>query len=1085
MNWTGKLAKIFVENGRLSLLIIITLFIWGAVSFYAIPKQYNPKITAPSFQIIVDYPGASRSEVLEQVTKPLEHILTDIPGVDDVYSVSERGGRSVVNVNFHVGEDFDSAIIMVDDRIQRNFNLAPLGIDPPNVRSIDPDDVPVMTIALTSQKLTPVELRKFAFKLRDRLSILDGTSNIEVVGGRKRELAVIIDPFRLAEAKIGLPAIEKALERGNIFLPSGMIKGDSIFTPLEATSVFQKKSDLENTVVVTGDYGQVRLKELSRIEERVEEIDSYVRHIKKENNAVMEHDNGVLISIAKLKGTNITEVTERVRDELSVLRNNFIPPAVHAEVIVDEGMTASREINTLVANLFTAVFIVVVVLLLFLDTRAALIVAISIPLTLATVFGVGFLTGQNINRITLFALILSLGLLVDNATVVIENIVRRMKTKRKTERIDTVISAVNEVGPGLFMSTVTTVIAFIPMAFVRGMMGPYMGPIPFFVPVALIIALLLSLTLNPWMASVTLKTEQDKKPDLLPAGIWKKVERFKKAGTAVYEFYQRFLRGLLSNRRQRRRAMAVIAILLVLSLMLPALTLVQFRMLPKADREQFFLYLDLPEGTPLEQTYEVTRAFEKRLLGEKDIVMVQSYIGRPPILDFNGLFRGVASRQKSSQAVIRVGLSDPDHRVVKSEVLVMMLRPKLEQTAASIKSVSSIKLKLVEDPPGPPVRSTFLVRVQGYDVDLIRKTAQDLLPSLRAIKGVVDTDISIQVETERLLAIVNHERASISRVSPAQIVKTLNTFYSGRIAGVYHNPENIEQEYITIRMDREYRKDPSLLKRLYICNDLGIRVPMKDLITISPRETVMPLYRENRLYTEYLFGDMSGRSVTYAAIDFLKHLWSYSLPEGNGGKIGASLSGASYRTPDGREITVSLGGEWEITLEVFRDLGIAMGIAVFFIYFVLVGQFKSFRLPLIVMSTIPLGLIGVMPGFMVLGFTSGMYFSATSMIGMIALAGIAVNNSIIFLGYLNSLKHKGIELEDALLDAGKTRFRPIMLTTITTMLGSLTIVKDPVWAGLAWAIILGLGVSSVLSMIVFPIIYYSVMRNDWETGTQR
>ncbi len=1082
MNWTGKLARVFVENGRLSLLIIITLFIWGAVSFYAIPKQYNPKITAPSFQIMVDYPGASRSEVLEQVTKPLEHILADIPGVDDIFSVSERGGRSVVNVNFHVGENFDSAIIMVDDRIQRNFNLAPLGIAPPQVRSIDPDDVPVMTIALTSEKLTPVELRKFAFKLRDRLSILDGTSNIEVVGGRKRELAVIINPLRLAEIKVGLTAIEQALGRGNKFLPSGLIKGDSAYIPLESTSVIQKKSDLENTVVVTGDYGQLRLKELSRIEERVEEIDSYVRHIKRESGTVREHENSVLISIAKLKGTNITEVTERVRVELAVLRNNFIPPTVQADVIVDEGRTASREINTLVANLFTAVFIVVVVLLLALDARAALLVAISIPLTLASVFGVGFLTGQNINRITLFALILSLGLLVDNATVVIENIVRRMKTEKNPDRIDTVISAVNEVGPGLFMSTVTTVIAFIPMAFVRGMMGPYMGPIPFFVPTALILALVLSLTLNPWMASVTLKAEPDKKPLRLPEGIRKKVDRIKAAGSAVYEFYHRYLHGLLTDRRKRRRAMAVIGILLALSLLLPALTLVKFRMLPKADREQFFLYLDLPEGTPLDRTYEVTRFFEKRLLGEKDIVMTQSYIGRPPILDFNGLFRGVESRRKSSQATIRVGLTDPDHRDVKSAVLVRTLRPKLEQAAASIKTVSSIKLKLVEDPPGPPVRSTFLVRVQGYDVDLIRKTALDLLPSLRAVDGVVDTDISIQDETDTLLVSVNHERASISRVSPVQIVQTLNTFYTGQIAGLYHNPENIEQEYITIRMDRAQRKDPSLLNKLYICNDLGIRVPMKDLITISSRKTVMPLYRENRLSTEYLFGDMSGRSVTYAAIDFLRHLWSYRLPDGNGERTASSLSGASYRTPEGKEITVSLGGEWEITLEVFQDLGIAMGIAVFFIYFVLVGQFRSFRLPLIVMSTIPLGLIGVMPGFMVLGFTLGMYFNATSMIGIIALAGIAVNNSIILLEYLNSLKHKGMGLEDALLDAGKTRFRPIMLTTLTTMLGSLTIVSDPVWAGLAWAIILGLGVSSVLTMIVFPVIYYSVMGKDWDAG---
>ena len=568
---------------------------------FATPKQYNPKITAPSFQIQVDYPGASRSEVLEQVTKPLEHILADIPGVDDIYSVSMRGGSSIVNVNFHVGEDFDSAIIMVDDRIQRNFDLVPLGIAPPKVRSIDPDDVPVMTIALTSEKVDPVGLRKFAFKLRDRLSIVEGTSNIEVVGGRKRELAVILDPLRLAEIKVGLPSIEQALGRGNIFLPSGLIKGEKKFTPLEATSVVRRKSDLENTVVVTGDYGQLHLKDLSLVVERVEEIDSYVRHLKKKGTTVAESDNCVLISIAKLKGTNITTVTERVRSELSGLGNNFIPPTIHAEVIVDEGRTARREINTLVSNLLTAIFIVVIVLLLALDVRAALLVAISIPLTLASVFGVGFLTGQSINRITLFALILSLGLLVDNATVVIENIVRRMKTEKKKGRIDTVISAVNEVGPGLFMSTVTTVIAFIPMAFVTGMMGPYMGPIPFFVPAALILALVISLTLNPWMASVALKPGNKTRSIPLPSVIHHGVDRVKKIGSGIFESYHRYLHKLLVNRKARRRALSVIGLLIILSLLLPAVALVKFRMLPKADREQFFLYIDLPEGTPLER----------------------------------------------------------------------------------------------------------------------------------------------------------------------------------------------------------------------------------------------------------------------------------------------------------------------------------------------------------------------------------------------------------------------------------------------------------------------------------------------------
>ena len=1096
MNWTARLATIFVRNRRLSLLLTIALFVWGAGSYLATPKQYNPRIVAPSFQIFVEFPGASRTEVLEQVTRPMENVLADLPGVEDIYSVTESGGRVSVTVNFFVGEDLNAAKIALDDRMRSNLDLSPLGIRAPLIQSVDPDDVPALTLALTGapgdQRVDdPVELRRIAFRLRERLVKIPGASNIEVVGGRKRELAILIDPERLAKSGVGIGAIEDALRRANVFLPSGEIKGPTRTIAVEADARVRRAEDLENIVVVTGDFGQIRLKDVAGVREQVVEVDDYVRHLHAGDQFQNEHaDHIVLLSIAKSKDANISDVAQSVHETLDRLKSEWLPAGVQAQVIVDDGRTAREEISGLITNLVTAILIVVTILFLFLDVRAALLVAISIPLTLACVFGLAYVTGQNINRITLFALILSLGLLVDNATVVIENIVRLLKTTRdEKQKDDTIIASVGEVGPGLFMSTVTTVLAFLPMAFVTGMMGPYMGPIPFFVPAALIFSLGLSFTLNPYMASLLLRVGgvagSGDRYENLPA-IFQRALRFAaERGARLVDFYRGYLHSVLIDTRRRRLMLGVIGGLLLASFVLPGVGLVKFRMLPKADREQFYIYLDLPAGTPLAETLRVTQQLEKFLLGEREVRMIQSYVGQPPVLDFNGLFRGVSERRQKTQATLRVGLSRPDDRGVTSEELVLELRPRLVAFAHGLDARytdETLRIKIVEDPPGPPVLSTLLLRVQGNDLNLLEATARDLRSRVAGeIEEVVDTDVSTPEDTNTTTVRIDQTRASASRVSPAQIVDTLNAAYAGRILGVYHNEDNIEQDYIRLRLDPRFRVSSETLKGIVLYNDLGIAVPLASLAQVEETSTSKPLRRENRENTAYVYGDMGDRSITYAAIDILFLLADYQLPGVQAQRTSLSLFGADFRTADRGDVSISIGGEWELTLEVFRDLGIAMGVAVFLVYFVLVAQFNSFREPLIIMSTIPLSLIGVLPGFMVLGFIPGEYFTATSMIGVIALAGIAVNNSIILLEYLNSLKRTGLTIEAALVEAGTTRFLPILLTTITTILGSTTIVGDPVWSGLAFAIILGLGVSSVLTLVVFPALFFIIKGHEWET----
>ncbi|GAB4412237.1 MAG: efflux RND transporter permease subunit [Bacteriovoracaceae bacterium] len=1067
MNWTGHLAKYFIDNGKLTGILMLGLFVWGVISFSLTPKKYNPTIVAPAFKVTVQVPGASREEILEEVTKPLENVITDIAGVEDVYSMTTKGGMAIVYVNFYVGEDLNNAKISLNDRLQSDARLAPQGIIGPIVESLDPEDVPVVQIALTSDKLSLVDLRKLGFEIKDQLSSVEGTSRIFVVGGQKRELRVEIDPMKLNNYAVSIQQIESALKQNNIYLPSGMIKGKTNNIELHTNAWVHSPSEVEEIVVVTNDSINIKVKDLARVYETEEEIENHVFHQKKDFQT-----KSVLISVSKLKGTNISDVTDRIVERVNEI-NKKINQQAHAEVIVNDGNTARDEIGSLLTNLLQSVAIVIAVLFLFLNAKASLLVAISIPLTLATVFGAAFIAGQDINRITLFALILSLGMLVDNATVVIENIVRKVGEEKKITK-DTFAEAVNEVGIGLLMSTVTTVLSFIPMAYISGMMGPYMGPIPFFVPAALIFALFISYSINPWMASVLITKRDGELAHDRPNHI----SKWSQLGIEILLKYKLMIRHLMMNSVKSKAVLIGVMLTLVGVGSFPVFQWVKFRMLPKANVDQFFIYLDLPQSSSLGETTKAAMLIEQELKKQNEVTMIQTYIGTPPILDFNGLFKAVTNRQFTHQATMRVGLLPDNQRDLSSEELVLKIRPLLIKKLEDIKGA---KLKLIEDPPGPPVMSTVQVRVQSQNEELMKKEAKALFPILKGIKKTVDHDTSLPSSSQELNIIIDHFECSKSKVSPGQIVDTINAFYSGRIAGVYHGTNLKEQEYITLRIPKELRFDMEMLKKMNIPNMMRINIPLSKVAKIELQEASIPLMRENHRNTIYLSSEMGNRSVTYAGIDLLKELYKYRLSSGDAKLKSWNLFGMTYETPQHEEVRITIGGEWELTLEVFRDLILAMAVAIMAIYLVLVGQFKSFTDALLIMTTIPLSIIGIMPGFAIMGALNGEYFTATSMIGAIALAGIAVNNAIILLEYINSLKGKGTNIVDALAEATSTRLRPIALTTITTILGSLTIVSDPVWSGLAWAIIWGLGVSSTLILIVFPLLYHIIHAKKWET----
>jgi len=870
----------------------------------------------------------------------------------------------------------------------------------------------------------------------------------------------------MQKTKTSLNEIQAVLENTSLLKDLGLIKAEEQYYHIETQEQATTISDIENIVIISNVEQNLKIKDVADVVEGSEERKEYVNFYKKD----LAFKDAVFIAISKQKGKNIIDVSRKIDRKIGELRKQkeYLKD-IKIETVKDEGRVAKESVFGLVMNLLQAVSIVFIVLLCFLSFRAAIIVAFSIPITLLTILALGNLFGYTINRITLFALILSLGLLVDSATVVIENIVRSKKEDQGKSREDIISKAVSEVGAGLFLSTLTTVLAFIPMLYVTGMMGPYMGPIPFFVSGALVVSLVFAYTLNPWLAFVFC---EDKATSDIPEKCGFICELSKKA----LALYERTLHLLLSNRRTRIIFLTSCFAVLLVVMTFPVFKLLRFRMLPKADMEQVYAYIDLDRGTSLEKTNVVAEKAIAVLIKEENVKSIQAFVGAPPVLDFNGLFRGVSDRRGSHQITLKLNLKHPKKRRVASEDLAYAYRKSLGKSLSGVKDA---KIAIVEDPPGPPVRSTFYLKVKSSNPDLLYKVAHDLQAKIKGIRELEDVDVSSQEDNEKYVLFVDKEAASRAKISVGSISKELETIFSNKVIGVYHSDYNLEQEYIVLKLQRDLRDNVEDLDKIYISNALGNHVPLSRFVKVVKEIQEDVIANDNRERVVYISGEMGKRSVTYAAIDMLFMLNKYKVPGESSELIKASIIGAEYLIDGKDKVKIELGGEWDLTVKVFRDLGLAMAVAIVLIYLVLVAQFKSFSIPVLILGTIPLALIGVIPGFALLFLLMRVYFSATSMIGVIALAGIVVNNAIIFIEYVKQVAKYTSSLKETLIDAGLTRMRPILLTSITTILGSLVIASDPVWSGLAWSIVFGLSLSSLLTLIVFPSLIYEFLGEKW------
>jgi len=1047
LNIAGRVAGYFIDS-KLTILVILVAVLAGLLAVLNTPREENPQIVVPAANIIVSKPGASPEEVQQLIVKPLEAILQGMNGVEHTHGIA-MDSLGVVSVQFYVGQNKEDSLVKLYDRIMSNLDRMPPGTRQPLIKPVDVDDVPILTISLSSNALGDQKLRAIANDAMEHLRRIEGVSVSFIHGGRPRQINVQLDLDRMRQYGVTLLDIRRILEATNVDIPSGELIHRGRVSTVSAGGMLNSADDVGNLVVALRAHQPVYLKNVATITDGPGEITrahriGYGPAFTGPRPADIEN-TAVTLALAKRTGTNAVSVAQAVLAELDRIRGPVIPETVAVNVTRDDGAKANDAVNTLLEHLAIAIGTVVLLLIAFLGWRAASIVTITIPLILFITLAVGMAAGQSINRITLFALILSLGLLVDDSIVVIENIYRHY-AKKGADKLKSAITAVNEIGKPTNLATFTVILAFLPMLWVTGMMGPYMGPIPFNVPVAMITSLAIAYTVAPWAARKWLNVKgaehaHDHAPGKLEQG------------------YLRYFTRLLDEPRARRTFFVAVLVMLALAMLLPVVRLVDFKMLPKNNTNTFNITVDMPEGTALEETDRVVRRVGDIVRANPEVATYESTVGEGGVIDFNGLLRGAGLKRGSHVGEVRVNLRNKHDRWKSSIDIVLELRKPIARLAQE----TGATIKLVEDPPGPPVRATILAELYGPDYPQLLKLAQTMRTDVFGMTAdVVDIDDSNTADVTEYHIHVNREKAALAGVLPAQVAETLNAFLAGYDAGAVHIEKEKEPVHIRFQIPQADRVEPTDLRKVFFINPVGARIPLTDIADIIQAPAAKPILHKDQRPVVYVTGELAETSQVYAVLKMWWWLRSHELPGG------VKLKQYFMADPDTLGYSVRWDGEMRLTLDVFRDLGAAFMVAIVLIYLILVGYYRSFATPLIVMGAIPLTLIGVLPGHAILG----QYFTATSMIGVIALAGIVVRNSLLLIDFILDFQREGHALREAVLQAGATRMRPILLTALAIILGTFIMMFDPVFGGLAVALIFGTFASTVLTLFVIPLVYY-------------
>jgi len=1067
---TVKIVELFTTS-QLSVLFLIISLMAGAAALILTPREEDPQIVVPVMDVLIEYPGASSEEVEKLVATPLEVLFKQLQGVEYVYSVS-KPGSALVTVRYYVGENLENSLTKTWDKIMSNQNIIPAGVSGWKMSPVEIDNVPIVLLTLSSQGQDndSLALRRVADELINAFRSIDDVGKSWVVGGEPRRVSIYADSAKLTAHDVTLLEISQALANANINLQAGSFARGNQQLVLEAGPHFGSADEVGATVIKSIAGKPVYLRDVARIEDGPADVDHYTRigfgpsvedmptaGVATGNKPqVGEERPMVTVAIAKRKGSNAVQVAEAVIAKADELHGTLIPDDMLLSITRDYGETANHKVNELVKHLSFAIVIIVVLLAFTLGPKESFIVSIAVPMVLALTLLLDYLSGYTINRVTLFALILSLGLLVDDPIVDVENIHRHYKMAKESP-LQALLTAVDEVRPPTILATFAVIVSFLPMFFITGMMGPYMAPMAFNVPIAMIVSLIVAFSVTPWASYKLLQGEYGSHDEEGSSDI---------KDSTIYRWYQASLGPLIATPARTKWFLLVVFIAFVGSAMLAVTRAVPLKLLPFDNKNELQIVIDMPAGTTLEQTDEVAHALGSYLATVNEVTDYETYTGLASPMDFNGMVRHYYLRSGGNVGEVRISLLPKDKREQQSHEIALRIRPEVERIGKQF----GANLKIVETPPGPPVLSDLVAEVYGPPeagiADLIT-VSKRLRADMEKTEGVVDVDDYSEAPHDKVHFKLDREKAALSGINVAEVAQTLRMAVAGQTVGIVHEDSERQPLEIVLQIPRAQRSSVEDLLALRVKSSQGNLVPLGEIGTATLETENQPIFHKNLQRVNYVIAQMAGRSPVEAVFDLNDAMDQRPLPAG----YRAELAGE---------------GEWKITVDVFRDLGLAFAAALVMIYVLLVGQTGSLTVPLVMMIAIPLTVIGIMPGFWLLNlfaapigdYPNPIYFTATAMIGMIALAGIVVRNSIILIDFIERIRTRpDTTLTEALIEAGAIRLRPIFLTAGAAMFGALVIILDPIFSGLAWSFIFGIFASTLFSLLVIPAVYFLINRD--------
>ncbi len=1038
----GRMALGFIHS-KLTPVVAVFSILLGLAAVILTPKEEEPQISVPMIDISIGAPGLQAAEVERKVTEPIERAVWGLEGVEYVYSSSKANG-SLITVRFKVGEPMEPSLVKVHHQLMIVRQDLPVGVSEPQVKSFSVDDVPFLNLAFSSSSMVPDQLRALVAPLAREFSSTPDLSKVELRGGLKRTIRVIADPKRLSQSGIGLLALHDALQKNHVLSPSGKNWSEVRVYDVEAGGRLSSAQDIRNLPVGQRSGRVIRIRDVAEVIDGPESRTRASLLLDRQTGSLPE--NAVSIVFSKRKGTNVVELSKALLSRAEVFSRG-LPKEVRMTELRNYGKTANQKSLELIEHLLIATISVAALIALAMGLRASLVVAIAIPVTLALTLGIYYFLGYTLNRITLFALIFSIGILVDDAIVVVENIERHLKLDPKQGIAKAAIRAVNEVGNPTILATFTVIAAILPMAFVRGMMGPYMKPIPVGASLAMILSLLVAFVVTPWASVKLLKAHEPSHEAAEGEGRLDRV-------------YRKIMERLLSRKRSVLLFLSLVAGLFLLSFSLLFFKAAKVKMLPFDNKNEFQVLLDAPEGTPMTETLRLSTELSRQLLSHPEVKRVQVFSGEPAPFSFSGMVKHSFLRGQDDQSDLQVVLSEKDERKESSHAIIESLRPVISDFG----NKNHVVTKVLEVPPGPPVLSTMVAEIYGPDAATREATAREIESVFRSEPSVVDLDTTMREQRSRIRYGFDFDRAGLLGSNSRDFSALSRLMFSETRVGILDETREPEEVGIDLSLAGSARSGAEPYRSQSLSSFESGSVNAQGLLKADPEVLKTPvLYRKNLKPVVMVMSELSGaeEAPVYGILKLAPKI-----------KVRTQTSDVPWDT---REPVLKWDGEWFITYEVFRDLGGAFAVVIVLIYVLVLGWFRSYAVPLVIMAPIPISLIGILPGHAMLGA----YFTATSMIGFIAGAGIIVRNSIILVDFIEQRIREGSGLKMAVIDAGVLRFRPMLLTAAAVVVGGAVMLADPIFQGLAVSLIFGEIAATVLSRFAVPALYY------WLVGKSR